>query len=158
MINKLGGMFMGFGLFLASLLFGGARAINNHVEQEKRQKEYRDTWGNGTVSYVDEVNLCNKYYDELLKYFEERFNYYLNQPEFIINKFQLSQRLSEDNPYDNYERCFLYKSEMTPEGKWITLYTKKDYLIRGYSGYLSYEDVIKKYAPNYKELYDETKF
>lgn len=55
---------MGFGLFLASLLWGGAQVVHNQNEQRKREENYKKQFGLGENIEL-ERELGIKYYKEM---------------------------------------------------------------------------------------------
>lgn len=120
-----------FGLF-ASLLGIGYAVHKDNQNFANMKSNFEKTYNvNGSAMDWDETAAANRYFRELLKYFEEKFYLYVNQPEYIM-----THRKTKEF-WDNIE----------PD--------KKEYELRRNASYLAYMDVINKYAPEYLRYYDQ---
>lgn len=88
------------------------------------------TSGRGVVESIDDVSITNKYYREIKKYFDERYEYYINNKDYLINHTNLESQ---------FKQLPLKKIEWSFEE-----------LQQVFAGWLAYEDLCAKYAPDYK--------
>ncbi len=76
---------MGFGLFLASLLWGGAQIVHHQNEQRKREINYQKQVGLGENLEL-EKELGVKYYKEMEQTFRDELKKDKTRPEVAFNK------------------------------------------------------------------------
>lgn len=121
-----------FGLLLCGLGVAYAFHKDNQKFTGMRQEAVR-TGGRGMYEPLDTRSIANKHYREIKRYFEERYNYYMNNRDYMYENTNLKRQV-EQIPY--------YKSRNYK-------YVKAEEFEQMCAGYLAREDVIKKYAPNY---------
>ncbi len=76
---------MGFGLFLASLLWGSAQAVHNQSEQRKREINYQKQVGLGDNLEL-EKELGVKYYKEMEQTFRDEVKKDKTRPQIAFDK------------------------------------------------------------------------
>ena len=111
---------------LGLLLCGLGMGYAVHKDNQKFANMKRDAtqlYGRGINEPFDDESLQNKYFWELKKYFDERYDYYINNRDYIINHTDIAD--VRRNDVDNEQ---------------IQQY---------YAGFLAYDDMFRKYAPDY---------
>lgn len=117
-----------FGLLLCGLGWGYAVHKDNQKFANMRADAVRQS-GRGVLESVDDKNITNKYYREVKGYFNERYNYYINNKDYIMNHTNIDSQMTS-TPFRKVE------------------YTL-DELQQSYAGWLAYQDLCAKYAPDY---------
>ena len=115
-----------FGLLLCGLGMGYAVHKDNQKFANMRADAAREL-GRGVVESIDDMAIGNKYFREITKYFDERYEHYINNKDYIMNCTNITQ---------------VKRYDITPEQ-----------LLQHYAGGLAYNDMFRKYAPDYVELY-----
>ena len=117
------------GLLLCGLGIGYAVHKDNQKFARMRADAIKQS-GRGVVESIDDVSITNKYYREVKKYFDDRYNYY-NNKDYLINHTNIESQM-EQLPLKKIEWSF-------------------EELQQVFAGWLAYEDLCAKYAPDYKE-------
>ncbi len=120
------------GLLLCGLGWGYAVHKDNQKFANMRADAVRQS-GRGVLESVDDKSITNKYYREVKGYFNERYNYYINNKDYIMKNTNIDaqiERLSRMS-HDFKEKYSLEQIQQS------------------YAGWLSYEDMCAKYAPDY---------
>lgn len=118
---------------LGLLLCGLGMGYAVHKDNQKfanMNREATRLYGRGINEPFDEVTMTNKHYRELKRYFNERYNHYMNNKDYIMNNTNIEKQFS----YDLKEKYSL------------------DQVQQSYAGWLAYEDMCAKYAPDYVEF------
>lgn len=114
------------GLLLCSLGMGYAVHKDNQKFANMRTDAVREL-GRGVVESIDDVAITNRYFREIKSYFDERYERYINDKDYIMNCTDITDVRRND----------------------VTL----EQLQQHYAGWLAYDDMFSKYAPDYVELY-----
>ena len=117
------------GLLLCGLGMGYAVHKDNQKFANMRAEAVRQS-GRGVVESIDDVSITNKYYREVKKYFDDRYNYY-NNKDYLINHTNIESQM-ERLPLKNIKWSFEELQQL-------------------FAGWLAYEDLCAKYAPDYKQ-------
>ncbi len=115
---------------LGFLLCGLGLGYAVHKDNQKfanMNREATRLYGRGINEPFDDETLKNKYFWELKKYFDERYDYYINNRDYISKHTDIEDR-------------FTFRV-IKPE--------ELDKLQQYYAGFLAYDDMFKKYAPDY---------
>lgn len=118
-----------FGLLLCGLGLGYAVHKDNQ-KFANMNREATQLYGRGINEPFDEVTMTNKHYRELKRYFNERYNHYMSNKDYIMNNTNIKRQM-EQLPYDLKAKYSL------------------DQVQQSYAGWLAYEDMCAKYAPDY---------
>lgn len=115
---------------LGLLLCGLGMGYAVHKDNQKfanMNREATRLYGRGINEAFDEKTMTNRHYRELKGYFNERYNNYMNNKDYIMNHTNIEKQFS----YDLKEKYSL------------------DQVQQSYAGWLAYEDMCAKYAPDY---------
>ena len=115
---------------LGLLLCGLGLGYAVHKDNQKfanMNREAVQLYGRGINEPFDDESLQNKYFWEIKKYFDERYDYYINNRDYISN-------------HTDIENGFDFRV-VKPE--------ELDKLQQYYAGFLAYDDMFRKYAPDY---------
>ena len=115
---------------LGLLLCGLGLGYAVHKDNQKfanMKREATQLYGRGINESIDDMAIANKYFWEIKKYFDERYDYYINNKDYIINHTNITE---------------VNRPDITSE-----------HLQQHYAGFLAYDDMFRKYAPDYVELY-----
>lgn len=115
---------------LGLLLCGLGMGYAVHKDNQKfanMKREATQLYGRGINEPFDDEALKNKYFWELKKYFDEQYEYYINNRDYISNHTDIEDRLAF--------------RVIKPE--------ELDKLQQYYAGFLAYDDMFRKYAPDY---------
>lgn len=115
---------------LGLLLCGLGMGYVVHKDNQKfanMKKEATQLYGRGINESIDDVAIANKYFHEIKRYFDERYDYYINNKDYITNHTNIGE---------------INRSDITPEQ-----------LQQHFAGALAYDDMFQKYAPDYVEHY-----
>lgn len=121
-----------FGLLLCAIGWGYVVHKDNQKFANMRKEAVR-TGGRGMYEPLDTVSMANKHYREVKKYFDERYNYYINNRDYMYNNTNLECAVK------NRTHCCWYDYK----------YKTAEEIEQMCAGYLAREDIINKYAPNY---------
>ena len=116
------------GLLLCGLGMGYAVHKDKQKFANMRQEAIR-TGGRGMYEPLDTRSMANKHYREVKRYFDERYNYYINNRDYMYDNTKLEFIIEHRAPWQKYK--------------------KKEDMEQLCAGQLAREDVINKYAPNY---------
>ncbi len=117
---------------LGLLLCGIGMGYAVHKDNQKfanMKREATQLYGRGINEPFDEKTMTNKHYRELKKYFDERYNHYLNDKDYLTNHTNIIKQF-EQFPIKRLNHSL-------------------DELQQSYAGWLAYEDMCAKYAPDY---------
>ncbi|MBQ2676095.1 MAG: hypothetical protein IJF54_01670 [Clostridia bacterium] len=118
------GLLIGLGLLCYT-------SYKSNQQIAKMQNNFQNNYGERGKSYSSqEVPLANKYFKIVLNYFNDRFHYYMSNPEFVMNKMEFTT----DERNQSQEAL--------------------EFALRWNAGYLAFKDVNTKYAPQYEYYYD----
>lgn len=120
-----------FGLLLCGLGLGYAVHKDNQKFANMRANAIRES-GRGVVESIDDKSITNKYYREIKKYFDDRYNYYINNRDYIMSNTNIKNYIGRNDINRNL-----------------------DELQQLFAGWLAYEDLCVKYAPDYVKLAEE---
>ena len=115
------------GLFLCGLGMGYAVHKDNQKFANMRQEGIK-LYGRGVVEPFDDMAIENRYFREIKWYFDERYEHYINDKDYIMNHTSITD---------------VRRNDVTPEQ-----------LLQHYAGFLAYDDMFRKYAPDYIEVCD----
>lgn len=116
-----------FGLLLSGLGLGYA-VYKDNQKFANMNREATQLYGRGINEHFDGESLTNKYFRELKKYFDERYEHYISDKDYIMDHTNINE---------------IYRPDITPE-----------HLLQHYAGFLAYDDMFNKYAPDYVKLYN----
>jgi len=119
------------GLLLCGLGVGYAFHKDNQKFAGMRADAIKQS-GRGVVESIDDVSITNKYYREIKKHFDDRYNYYINNKDYIMHHTNIKNYIGRNDIERNL-----------------------DELQQLFAGWLSYEDLCAKYAPDYVRLAEE---
>ena len=115
---------------LGLLLCGLGMGYAVHKDNQKfanMNKEATRLYGRGINESIDDMAIENKYFREIKSYFDERYEHYINDKDYIMNCTNIKD---------------IHRNDVTLEQ-----------LQQFYAGDLAYDDMFRKYAPDYVELY-----
>lgn len=116
------------GLLLCGLGWGYVVHKDNQKFANMQQEAIR-TGGRGMYEALDTRSMANKHYREVKRYFDERYNYYINNRDYMYDNTNLEFIIEHRSPCQEYN--------------------KKEDMEQLCAGQLAREDIINKYAPNY---------
>lgn len=119
------------GLLLCGLGWGYAVHKDNQKFANMRADAVKQS-GRGVVESIDDVSITNKYYREVKKYFDNRYDYYINNKDYIMNHTNIKNYIGRDDIERN-----------------------ADELQQLFAGWLAFEDLCAKYAPDYVKCAEE---
>ena len=114
---------------LGLLLCGLGMGYAVHKDNQKfvnMNREATRLYGRGINEPFDEKTMTNRHYRELKRYFNERYNYHISDKDYIMNHTNIKKQMAGWNL-----ECSLEE------------------LQQAYAGWLAYEDMCAKYAPDY---------
>lgn len=117
---------------LGLLLCGLGMGYAVHKDNQKfanMNREATQLYGRGINESIDDMAIANKYFWEIKKYFDERYDYYINNKDYIINHTNIKE---------------VNRPDITSE-----------HLQQHYAGFLAYDDMFRKYAPDYVECHNK---
>ncbi len=121
---------------LGLLLCGLGMGYAVHKDNQKfanMNREATRLYGRGINEPFDDEALKNKYFWELKKYFDERYDYYINNRDYISNHTDIEDKVAfryvKPEEFDKMQQC--------------------------YASFLAYDDMFKKYAPDYARYHCE---
>lgn len=117
------------GLLLCGLGIGYAVHKDNQKFTNMNREATR-LYGRGVNEPFDEKTMTNRHYRELKGYFNEQYNYYMNDKDYIMKNTNIKIQMS-NLPDDLKQKYSLDKVQ------------------QAYAGWLSYEDMCAKYAPDF---------
>ena len=120
------------GLLLCGLGWGYAVHKDNQKFANMNREATR-LYGKGINEPFDEKTMTNRHYRELKRYFDERYNYYMNNKDYIMKNTNIEAQI-ENLSRISYEFKEKYRLEQIQQSN---------------AGWLSYEDMCAKYAPDY---------
>ncbi len=120
-----------FGLLLCGLGWGYAVHKDKQKFANMQADAVRES-GRGVVESIDDVSITNKYYREVKKYFDDRYDYYINNRDYIMSNTNIKNYIGRDD----IDRSL-------------------DELQQLFAGWLAYEDLCAKYAPDYVRLAEQ---
>ncbi len=132
-----------FGLFASLLGVGYAFAKDKQKFNNMNANAVR-MYGRGINESIDDMAITNKYFWEIKNYFDQRHSFYMHNQDNILNS-------------EYYKTCQNYKdAEIVSRNFYgAKCLTENEYL-EWCAGMMSFDDVFKKYAPEYPKLYENT--
>lgn len=119
------------GFLLCGLGIGYAFHKDNQKFTNIRKNAVKEL-GRGVYEPLDTRSMANKHYREIKRYFDERYNFYINNRDYMYNNTNLERAVeNRTHRWSNYK------------------YKTAEEIEQMCAGYLAREDVISKYAPNY---------
>ena len=116
------------GFLLCGLGIGYAFHKDNQKFANIRKNAINEL-GRGVYEPLDTRSMANKHYREVKRYFDERYNYYINNLDYMYDNTDLEFIIEHRAPWQNFK--------------------KKEDMEQLCAGQLAREDVINKYAPSY---------
>jgi len=116
------------GLLMSALGLGYAV----HKDKQKfanMRNEFIKLKGRMDFDNFDDAAITNKYFWELKRYFDDRYDYYINNRDYIMNHTNIKE---------------INRPDITPE-----------HLQQHFAGSLAYDDMFKEYAPDYVKCHNE---
>lgn len=119
-MSLLGLLFCGLGL--------GYAVHKDNQKFANMNREATRLYGREINESIDDMAIENKYFREIKKYFDERYEHYINDKEYIMNCTNIKD---------------IHRNDVTLEQ-----------LQQFWAGDLAYDDMFRKYAPDYAKFHD----